>query len=68
MAESVAKSLLSASLWPSLSRRSQERLIYHTKRRLNVETVQAMTTELLAERDPEGEVVTWLRTIASLLT
>ena len=68
VAEHVAKSSLAAGLWADLSRRSQQRLIYHTKRRLNVETVRAMTAELLSERDPYGEVMEWFRVIASLLT
>lgn len=54
-------------IWSALSPRARRRLIYRTKRRLNTESVQHMTAELLAERDPAGEVVGWMRAIAELL-
>jgi hypothetical protein len=67
VAELVSRALDPSSNWTSLSQRQQQRLIYRAKRRLNLETSQHMTAELLAERDPTGEVVGWFRTIASLL-
>lgn len=68
VAELVAHALHpSNNPWSSLPKRPQQRLIYRAKRRLNLETSQYMTAELLAERDPTGEVVEWFQTIASLL-
>ena len=68
VAELVARSLSEmSSLWGSHSRRQQQRAIYRVKRRLNTETADRMTTELLSERDPDGEVLGWFRTIADLL-
>ncbi len=69
VAEHVTRSLPHvSSLWPTMLPRHRQRLIYRTKRRLNTETVQHMTAELFAERDPAGEVVGWLRTIARLVS
>jgi len=66
--ELVAQALHSSSnLGPSEIQRNRKRQIYRTKRRLNFETTQHMTADLLAERDPTGEVVEWFRTIAHLL-
>ena len=48
-------------VWPNLSYRARQRLIYRTKRRLNTEVVGRMTATLLAERDPAGEVVGWFQ-------
>ncbi|MEQ8788672.1 MAG: ATP-dependent endonuclease [Pirellulaceae bacterium] len=52
--------------WETLSRRAHKRLINRVKRWLNTKVVEQMTFELLAERDPNGEVVSWLKTIAGL--
>ena len=69
VAELVTRSLpYVSSQWPTMSPRHRQRLIYRTKRRLNTEAVQHMTAELFAERDPAGELIKWLRTIASLVT
>jgi putative ATP-dependent endonuclease of OLD family len=69
---SVAQSLICArpeiaAEWPSLSRRTRQRLLNRAKRVLNTLAVQHMTAELLAERDPAGEVLGWFRTLAMLL-
>ena len=53
--------------WFSLSRRSQRRLACRAKRWLHRWVTPRMTAELLAERDPEGEVHGWLRMIAEQL-
>ena len=52
--------------WTSLSRRARKRLREKAKRWLNRDAVDRMSAERLAERDPAGEVIGWLRTIAQL--
>jgi hypothetical protein len=54
--------------WESLSRRARRRLRDKAKKWLNRDAVDRMTPERLAERDPDGEVIGWLRTIAELAT
>jgi len=54
--------------WVSLSRRARRRLRDKAKKWLNRDAVDRMTPERLAERDPDGEVIGWLRTIADLAT
>ncbi len=53
--------------WDSLSRRAHRRLRDKAKKWLNREAVDCMTPERLAERDPDDEVIGWLRTIAELV-
>ena len=53
--------------WESLSPRTRQRLSYRAKRWLNTRAVEHMTPELLAERDPAGEILEWLSTVAALL-
>lgn len=68
VAERVAQARPEVQLfWSVLTPRARRRLIYRTKRRLNTETVQHMTAEMLAEHDSAGEVVSWMRAIAELL-
>jgi hypothetical protein len=52
--------------WDSLTCRAQRRLIARAKRWLNRVAVQRMNAGLLAERDPAGELIGWLRTINEL--
>jgi hypothetical protein len=52
--------------WQSLTRRMQARLIGRAKRWLNQVAVEQMTAELLAERDPVGELAGWLSIISKL--
>jgi hypothetical protein len=54
--------------WTELLRRSRERLIYRAKRWLNRQAVIQMTADLLAQRDPAGEVLQWLTLIADMAT
>lgn len=71
VAEIAAKATFNpkeGSSWESLSRRARRRLRDKAKKWLNREAVDRMTPERLAERDPEGEVIGWLRTIAELAT
>lgn len=53
--------------WQHLPHRSQRRRIAKAKRWLNKVAVQHMSTQLLHERDPEGEVLGWFRTISQML-
>ncbi|MEQ8788813.1 MAG: ATP-dependent endonuclease [Pirellulaceae bacterium] len=62
---SFAREQLSAA-WDALPRRAHKRLINRVKRWLNTKVVEEMTFELLHERDPGGEVVSWLRGIHRL--
>ena len=52
--------------WDSLPRRTQRRLAGHAKRWLNTATVEQMTAALLAERNPQGELIGWLMVIAEM--
>lgn len=52
--------------WNKLSRRARKRFANQTKRWLNTSVVDAMTPELLRDRDPDGEVITWLQTVADM--
>lgn len=52
--------------WDGLTRRAQRRLAASAKRWLNRVAVGHMTAELLAERDPAGELLGWLRTMGNL--
>ena len=52
--------------WDSLPRRTQRRLAGHAKRWLNTAAVEQMTAALLAERDPQGELIGWLMVIAEM--
>jgi len=53
--------------WDCLTRRSQRRLSAQAKRWLNRVAVEQMTAELLAERDPAGELLGWLQIIQELV-
>ena len=69
-AEIVAKQLHQRSLvetpWELLTRRARSRLTHRAKRWLNTKAADHMTVELLHERDPAGEILSWLTTIARL--
>ena len=68
--ERVARQRFAASepdtSWECLSRRARKRCCYHVKRWLNTQVVERMTPELLAARDPDGEVISWLESIREL--
>ena len=68
--ERVAQQRFAASepdtTWESLSRRARKRCCYHVKRWLNTHVVERMTPKLLAARDPDGEVISWLESIREL--
>ena len=54
--------------WTEFLRRSTRRLIYRAKRRLDCQAVIQMTADLLAQRDPAGEVRGVLMLIAEMAT
>ena len=66
--EMLARQLLiqNGPAWNALPHRARKRLRYYAKRWLNTQGVQRMTPALLAERDPAGEVQSWLTTMARL--
>lgn len=70
VAERVARQRFAASepgtTWDRLSRRAQRWGCYYAKRWLNTRAVEQMTPELLAARDPDAEVVSWLESIGEL--
>lgn len=53
--------------WEDLPRRAERRLTAQAKRWLNTMAVEHMTVDLLAERDPAGEVLSWLHAIDELV-
>ena len=55
-----------ALLWEELPPRSRKRWRNRVKKWLNTRAVERMTPQLLAERDPQGEVRSWLATIVRL--
>ena len=52
--------------WKQLTRRTRVRLTNRVKHWLNTSAVEQMTVSLLQERDPEGEVISWLESISQL--
>jgi len=55
------------SSWRQLPYKRQRRLHEKAKKILNMKAVQRMTPALLAEQDPGGELVRWLRTIGEMV-
>ncbi|MBI1247730.1 ATP-dependent endonuclease [bacterium] len=52
--------------WELLTRRSQNRQTSRAKRWLNTTVASQMTADLIRQRDPDGEIATWLTTIGQL--
>ena len=52
--------------WEQLSARGRKRLRSAAKRWLNTDAVDRMTVDRLAERDPGGEIQSWLNAIVEL--
>jgi hypothetical protein len=52
--------------WAELPRRGRTRRTNRVKKWLHTKAVDRMTPARLAERDPEGEVISWLTTITRL--
>ncbi len=51
--------------WDELTPRARRRIAARSKRWLNTVAVNAMTLGMLRQRDPEGELLAWLRKIAA---
>ncbi|MEW4561488.1 ATP-dependent endonuclease [Bremerella sp. JC770] len=66
----VAKALFESGifdgLWELLSRRSKSRLTSRAKRWLNTTVASQMRAEHIEQRDPHGEIASWLTTIGQL--
>lgn len=54
-------------VWAELPRRKQTRRRNRVKKWLNTKAVERMTPQRLAERDPKGEVRSWLEAMAQLM-
>ena|GEM_PF-761874 len=52
--------------WKQLTRRARVRLTNRVKHWLNTSAVEQMTVSLLQEVDPDGEIISWLKTIGQL--
>lgn len=52
--------------WEDIPFRRQRQMKYRAKHWLNRDAVEAMTVDLLAEQDPDGDVRSWLEAIAWL--
>ncbi|QDT93574.1 hypothetical protein [Gimesia algae] len=52
--------------WKQITKRARVRLTNRVKHWLNTSAVEQMTVSLLQERDPEGEVISWLESISQL--
>jgi len=57
---------LNETPWELLPKRSRSRMAYRCKRWLNTAAVDQMTSELLTQRDPTGEMRSWMKTIGQL--
>jgi len=49
--------------WDALPTKAQRRMAATAKKWLNTAAVDCMTLELLRHRDPQGELITWIRAI-----
>jgi hypothetical protein len=52
--------------WELHSKRAQNRMTQRAKQWLNTVVAEQMTTDLLRERDPRGEIASWLRAMRQL--
>ncbi len=52
--------------WKQLTQRARVRLTKRVKHWLNTSAVEHMTIPLLQERDPDGEIISWMETIGQL--
>ncbi|WP_197995323.1 hypothetical protein [Gimesia algae] len=52
--------------WELLDRRPRIRLAIRAKHWLNTSAVEQMSVPLLQERDPDGEIISWLESIGQL--
>ncbi len=66
VAQAVHERSCCSLLWHELPHRRQKRYRERAKRWLNTRAVERMTPQLLSERDPQGEVRSWLWAIREL--
>lgn len=66
VARSLYQSAPGQPAWQLHSQRARNRMANRTKRWLNTIVAGQMTTDLLADRDPEGEIIGWLKQIAHM--
>lgn len=70
VAETTAKQLHATRIgeppWELLPQRARNRMAHRIKRWLNTTGADQMTVSMLDERDPDGEVLSWLKAINSL--
>ena len=67
LAEALHTSDLAAPPWPTVQKDKRKDKSSAAKKRLNTECVSKMTPLLLASSDPQGEIVSWLRHMASAI-
>jgi hypothetical protein len=67
VAKAIYKRDVDGVAWEFLPRRSRKRRINRVKSRLNSTAVEAMTFDMLHERDPDGEIISWLVAIRGFL-
>jgi hypothetical protein len=65
-AKRLHQRLLDETPWELLTRRARSRLTHRAKRWLNTKAADHMTMALLHDRDPDGEVISWLHSIGQL--
>ncbi len=71
VAEITAKRLYQQGVidkpWELQSQRARSRMSNRAKRWLNTIAVEHMTPEMLQERDPDGELIGWFRTMSTMI-
>ena len=70
VAEATAKQLHATRIgeppWELLTRRARNRTAHRIKRWLNTTAADQMTVSMLDQRDPGGEIISWLKAIKHL--
>lgn len=66
-AEAAHTAEANAPAWANVTADRKKAKASNAKKRLNRDCVDSMTPQLLQERDPDGEIVSWLRRIAAHL-
>lgn len=67
LARTLHESDPASPAWDTVTPENKKRKASKAKRRLNQECADAMTVEMLAESDPQGEITQWMRIIATHL-
>lgn len=66
-ARELAEQRLLDLVWQLQARRSHHRMANRAKRWLNTIAADHMTADLLNERDPQGEIRSWLDSLSTLI-